>query len=232
MLNGDNIGAMISDFVYRYGERGKAVLEAIVRAAQRLSRTPAPQLPGDFDYRSVVEELGIMGYSYNPSPLLRILEKEYSLIRTTLHTSGQRWYALSNREAFEEYVERLRSGGDEDPEAIVIRLQFESLRLDDIVRSLKQLAEKKRWSDSDYKKLYNISFKKLPKLLKIYRKMQEDPEKWGSLVRNVEEVFMLAKKLRSRVSMNTSESFRYVKSEGLSDLGGNIVIDSGGGNES
>ncbi len=228
MLKGDNIEAMISDFVYRYGERGKAVLEAIVRAAQRLSRTSTPPLPGDFDYRSIVEELGIMGYSYNPSPLLRILEKEYSLIKTTLHTSSQRWYTISNREALEEYVERLRSGGDEDPEAVVIRLQIESLRLEDIARSLKNLAEKKKWSDSDYKKLYDISFKKLPKLLKIYRKIQEDPEKWGSYIRSIEEIFMLARKLRSRVSIRANESFRDVKNEALSDLSRSMVIDSGG----
>lgn len=226
MLKGDNIEAMISDFVYRYGERGKAVLEAMVRAAQRLARTSTPPLPGDFDYRSVVEELGIMGYSYNPSPLLRILEKEYSLIRTTLHTSSQRWYALSNREVLEEYVERLRNGGDEDPEAVVIRLQIESLRLEDIVKSLKHLAEKKMWSDSDYRKLYDISFRKLPKLLKIYKRMQDDPERWGSYIRNVEEVFMLARKLRSRVSMPQGDSFRDLRGEGTDDLGRSIAIDS------
>ncbi len=225
MLKGDNIEAMIYDFVYRYGERGKAVLEAMVRATQRLARTSTPPLPGDFDYRSVVEELGLMGYSYNPSPLLRILEKEYSLIRTTLHTSSQRWYALSNREAFEKYVERLRSGGDEDPEAIVVKLQIESLRLEEIVRSLKQLAEKRMWSDSDYRKLYDISFRKLPKLLKIYRKMQDDPERWGSYIRNIEEVFMLARKLRSRVSVPQSESFRDLRGGGASDLGRSMVID-------
>ncbi|MEM2301608.1 MAG: hypothetical protein QXR14_05285, partial [Sulfolobales archaeon] len=150
------------------------------------------------------------------------------LIKTTLHTSSQRWYTISNREALEEYVERLRSGGDEDPEAVVIRLQIESLRLEDIARSLKNLAEKKRWSDSDYKRLYEISFKKLPKLLRIYRKIQEDPEKWGSYIRSIEEIFMLARKLRSRVSMRASESFRDVKSEAPSDLGKSMVIDSGG----
>ena len=111
---------------------------------------------------------------------------------------------------------------------MVIRLQIESLRLEDIARSLKNLAEKKRWSDSDYKRLYEISFKKLPKLLRIYRKIQEDPEKWGSYIRSIEEIFMLARKLRSRVSMRASESFRDVKSEAPSDLGKSMVIDSGG----
>ncbi|MDT7887682.1 MAG: hypothetical protein RQ885_01740 [Desulfurococcales archaeon] len=197
-MRSDNIEALISDFIYRYGERGRAVLEAVVRASQRLAREAMTPLPGDFDYRSVVEELGLMGYSYNPSPLLRILEKEYSLVRTTLHTSGQRWFVLSNKEAFEEYVEKLRSGGEEDPEALVIRLQLEALRMDEISRILRSLASKKRWSDTDYRRLYDISFKKMPKLLKIYRKIQEDPERWGSYMRDIEEIFALAKKLKAR----------------------------------
>jgi len=89
VIKGDNIEALISDFIYRYGERGRAVLEAIVRASQKLAKDAVTPLPGDFDYRSVVEELGIMGYSYNPSPLLRILEKEYGLIKTTLIQAGR-----------------------------------------------------------------------------------------------------------------------------------------------
>ncbi len=198
VMRGDNIEALISDFIYRYGERGRAVLEAIVRASQKLAKDAVTPLPGDFDYRSVVEELGLMGYSYNPSPLLRILEKEYGLIKTTLHTSGQRWYVLSNREALEDYIEKLRNGGEEDPEALVIRLQLEALRIDEISKILKSLAGKKRWSDADYRKLYDISFKRMPKLLKIYRKIQDDPERWGSYIRDIGEVFALAKKLKTR----------------------------------
>lgn len=211
MLKGDNIEALISDFIYRYGERGRALLEAIIRASRRLDKGSAAPLPGDFNYRSVVEELGMMGYSYNPSPLLRILEKEYSLVRTTLHTSGQRWYVLSNKEALEEYIEKLRSGGDEDPEALVIRLQLESLRIDDLARVLKTLAGRKRWSDADYKKLYIISFKKLPKLVRIYRRIQEDPEKWGPYIRDIEEIFTLAKKLRLRAQRDLEEPFQNVE---------------------
>lgn len=212
MIKGDNIEALISDFIYRYGERGRAVLEAIVRASQRLAKDAVTPLPGDFDYRSVVEELGIMGYSYNPSPLLRILEKEYGLIKTTLHTSGQRWYVLSNREALEEYVERLRNGGEEDPEALVIRLQLEALRIEEISKILKSLAGKKRWSDTDYRKLYDISFRKMPKLLRIYRKIQDDPERWGTYIRDIEEVFALAKKLRARSSPSKGSEEEIFKS--------------------
>lgn len=211
MLKGDNIEALISDFIYRYGERGRALLEAIIRASRRLDKSSTTPLPGDFNYRSVVEELGMMGYTYNPSPLLRILEKEYSLVKTTLHTSGQRWYVLSNKEALEEYIEKLRSGGDEDPESLVIRLQLESLRIDDIARVLKTLAGRRRWSDADYKKLYIISFKKLPKLVRIYRKIQEDPEKWGAYIRDIEEIFALAKKLRLRAQKDLEEPFQDVK---------------------
>jgi len=228
-MRGDNIEALISDFIYRYGERGRAVLEAIIRASQKLSRSAVAPLPGDFDYRSVVEELGLMGYSYNPSPLLRILEKEYSLIKTTLHTSGQRWYVLSNREAIEEYVERLRSGGEEDPEYLVVRLQLEALRLDEVVKTLKGLISKRRWSDADYRRLYDISFRRMPKLLKIYRKIQEDPERWGAYIRDIEEVFSLAKRLRARASpeRGAEEPFKSVEGVEAGEKG-QLVGDGGG----
>lgn len=208
----DNFEALISDFIYKYGERGRTILEAMVRASNRISGSSAPA-PGDFSYRSLVEELGMMGYNYNPSPILRILEKEYSLIKTTLHTSGQRWYVFSNREALEEYVERLRSGGDDDPEAVVIRLQLEALRINDVDKILKSMLEKKRWGESDYERLYKISFKILPKLLRIYRRVQEDPDRWGDIPRRIEEIFNMAGRLRSRALQKREEPFHPVERE-------------------
>lgn len=210
-MKGDNIEALISDFIYKYGERGRTLLEAMVRASNRISGSSTP-VPGDFSYRSLVEELGMMGYSYNPSPLLRILEKEYALIKTTLHTSGQRWYVFSNKAALEEYVERLKSGSD-DPEAVVIRLQLEALRISDVEKILKTMLEKKRWGESDYERLYKISFKILPKMLRIYKRVQEDPERWGDIPRRIEEIFNMASRLRSRAPQRREEPFHPVERE-------------------
>ncbi len=190
-----NIQALLSDFLYKYGERGKTVLEASIRASQKISRRSLTPTPGDFDYRSLVEELGLMGYSYNPSPLLRILEKEYGLIKTTLHTSNQRWFEFVDKEAIESFIDSVKGVDDEDPEQVMVRLQLASLQIDKVKEQLSKLLEKKRWSDNDYRRLYRISFIIMPKLLKIYRKLQEDPEMWGDTISEIEQVFKISNKV-------------------------------------
>jgi hypothetical protein len=202
-----NIQALLSDFLYKYGERGKTILEASIRASQKISRKSLTPTPGDFDYRSLVEELGLMGYSYNPSPLLRILEKEYGLIKTTLHTSNQRWFVFVDKEAIESFIDNIKGVDDEDPEQILIRLQLASLQVDRIKEQLSKLLEKRKWSDNDYRRLYRISFVVMPKLLKIYRKLQDDPDIWGDIISEIEEVFKLANKVyKSSVGVAESSS--------------------------
>ncbi|MEM0043190.1 MAG: hypothetical protein QXJ51_02890 [Sulfolobales archaeon] len=203
----NNIKALVSDFLVRYGERGRAVLEASIRAYNKnLSRykDSSFSLPGDFDYKTLVEELGLMGYSYNPSPILRILEREYGLIRTTMHTSRQRWFSFSSEEVkniLEDLLIKPREGFSEsDPELLIIRAQLISLRTDKIKRFLEHLLTKDVWSDLDYKKLRKISVEDLPQLLKIYERLKRrDSEKTTSIASEIEEIFRLLSKVVMQV---------------------------------
>lgn len=199
----DNIKTLVSDFLVRYGERGRAVLEAAVRASTRLAsrrREDLPTLPGDFDYRTLVEELGLMGYSYNPSPILRILERDYGIIRTTLHTSRQRWFIFSSpvvRDFIEDYIIRSREGIDDtDPDFLIVKTQLVALNIDRIREFLTRLSVKERWSETDYEKLKRLSREDLPLLSEIYKKARErDGEKWESVAREIEGVFRLLNKV-------------------------------------
>ncbi|MEZ0289719.1 MAG: hypothetical protein ABWJ42_01345 [Sulfolobales archaeon] len=207
-----NIKTLLSDFLVRYGERGRAVLEACLRAYERISlkqKNSIPALPGDFDYRTLVEELGSMGYSYNPSPILRILEREYGLIRTTLHTSRQRWFVFSSKEVVDvlnEYILKASNNlGEEDPELLVIKIQLLSLRIDRIKEFLTTLSSKDRWSEIDYERLRKISLKALPQLLRIYRKLRrKDDETSDSLARELKEIFNLLNKIVLKASKRLS----------------------------
>ncbi len=197
-----NIEMLLSDFLIRYGERGRAVLEAAIRATNKLaqSRSGVPSLPGDFDYRSLVEELGVMGYSYNPSPILRILEREYGFIKTTLHTSRQRWFVFSSREIreiIENYIINTRENlGDADPDLLITKIQLISVMPEKIKTFLEKLTTKNMWSEADYKKLRKLSKEELPLLRKIYKKASgKDDESWQNIAREIEEIFKLLNKV-------------------------------------
>jgi hypothetical protein len=198
----DNIKALLSDFLVKYGERGKAVLEAAVRASRRFEkkRDILPKLPGDFDYKTLVEELGLMGYSYNPSPILRILERDYGLIKTTLHTSRQRWFIFSSpvvKDVIEDYIIRSREYIDEtDPEYLIIKTQLIAVNIEKIKDFLNKLAIKERWAETDYEKLKKISTEDLVILSNIYKKVKEkDEEKWQNIAKEIEDVFRILNKV-------------------------------------
>ncbi len=201
-VSSTNIEMLLSDFLIKYGERGRAVLEAAIRAANKSTQNKSgvPSLPGDFDYRSLVEELGIMGYSYNPSPILRILEREYGFIRTTLHTSRQRWFVFSSKEirdVIENYVINTRENLDDaDPDLLITKIQLISVMPNRIKTFLEKLVAKSKWSDSDYKKLRKLSEEELPLLKKIYKKASgRDEESWQNIAREIEEIFKLLNKV-------------------------------------
>lgn len=221
-----NLELLLSDFLVKYGERGKAVLEAAIRASSKIrsSHKNLPVPPGDFDYRSLVEELGSMGYSYNPSPILRILEREYGLIRTTLHTSRQRWYVFSSnevREIIEKHVLRsLEEQESEDPDLIIARIQLISVMPERIKIFLKKLASKPTWSESDYRKLRRLSQDELRLLIKIYKRARDKESKsWQSIARDIEEILRLLSKIiiiRSRSEPSAHEEYEKIDVEELS----------------
>lgn len=177
------------EFLARYGERGEMVLQAILDASRRRGLRPGP---GDFDFRGVKEALARMGVSYNPAPLLRVLEKEYGLIETTYHSGSQHWWRIIDKRAIEEALGTV--GADPgDPRLRLLRIQFYSLDPEGVMDLLQRLATRKRLSRAERERLRRIAFEVLPLLVKwLEEASQEYPDELAGEIAYAEEILELA----------------------------------------
>lgn len=177
------------EFLARYGERGEMVLRAILDAARRRGLRPGP---GDFDYRGVKEALARMGVSYNPAPLLRVLEREYGLIETTYHTGSQHWWRILDKRAIEEAIGSASSDPG-DPRLRLLKVQFYSLDPEGVMELLQRLASRRRLSRAERERLRRIAFEILPLLVKwLEEASQEYPDELAGEIAYAEEILELA----------------------------------------
>jgi len=152
-------------FLARYGEKGYIVLKAILEAAREALGRPAL---GDFDYKGVKKALAGMGYSYNPSPLLSILEREYGLIETTYKSGSQHWWRITAREEIEQALRAYegRPEPDEgDPRLRLLRVQFYTLDPGAIMDLLQRLSQRRRLTSHEKTLLRRMAFEELPRLV-------------------------------------------------------------------
>ena len=119
----DLVKARVLDFLEKYGDKGFIVLKTAIEIS--LSNTNNRRF-GDFSYQSLVFRLNSMGIGYNPSNILRILEREYGVIEKTYSSSRQKWYRFIDldavREALYEY-----SYGTSDPRIRILKIKYNSL---------------------------------------------------------------------------------------------------------
>ena len=101
---GVGVRERLLEFLANYGERGLAVVRAAVEAALAGRGSPGVRL-GDFSYREVVARLRSWGLDYNPSMLLRILERDYGVIETTYRSSNQHWWRFLDLNAVLSHAE-------------------------------------------------------------------------------------------------------------------------------
>jgi len=190
----------VREFLARYGEKGALILRAVLDAARRRR----PGAPGDFDFRSVKAALARMGVSYNPAPLLGILEREYGVIETTYHTSGQHWWRLVDPRAVEAALREYDGLPDEDPDDPRLRLlktQFYSLNPYSILESLQRLASRRRLTRAEAEKLRMIAFNDLPLLVRWLEEARaEYPDELAAEISLAEDVLDLAEEAAARAS--------------------------------
>lgn len=185
-----------AEFLARYGEKGYIVLRAILEAAREALARPGL---GDFDYRGVRKALERMGYSYNPSPLLGILEREYGLIETSYKSSNQHWWRFLDRESIEEAVREYegRPEPDEaDPRLRLLRIQFYSLDPGGIMDLLQRLSARKRLTSHERNLLRRIAFDDLPHLVDFLEAAKaEYPDELADEIAYAEAILELAEAL-------------------------------------
>ncbi len=182
----------IEEFIARYGDRAVMVLRAILEASRR-ARRPAP---GDFDFKGVKAALARMGFSYNPAPLLSILEREYGVIETTYKTSGQHWWRIVDRriveEALRDYLGE-EAGGDDDPRLKLLRIQFYSLNPHSMLEFLQRTLQRRRLTRVDLERLRRLAFEDLPLLVKwLEEARSEYPDELADEISLAEDILEMA----------------------------------------
>ena len=170
----------VLDFLARYGERGYAVLRAILETYYSGRGSRGVRL-GDFSYRDVVNRLRAWGLEYNPSMLLRVLEREYGVVETSYSSRNQHWWRINSPEevaaALEEYeagVGAEESGDEiEDPEVELLRLQIASLDPENVLERIEKLSVRPRLSRQELLVLRSLAFNELELVVKLLRRAEE-----------------------------------------------------------
>uniref|UniRef100_A0A7J3ZL40 Uncharacterized protein n=1 Tax=Fervidicoccus fontis TaxID=683846 RepID=A0A7J3ZL40_9CREN len=162
-------------FIGEYGERGELVLKAALKRAQELDLEGRPKL-GDFDFKGVKKKLLEWGVRYNPSQLLRRLEREYAIIETSYKSSTQHWWIFYDRNEVERALGSERLYEVEDFEIKLILAQYNVLKPARLLSELKGLSAKKALAPRDFERLRQLLFNDVEEAAKLAKKMEAFPD--------------------------------------------------------
>jgi len=195
----------VLEFLAQYGDRGLAVLRAAVEAASS-PRARGVRL-GDFSYRDVVQRLRSWGITYNPSTLLRILERDYGVIETSYRSSGQHWYRFINLDEVVEALDAYEHGVDVgdgdggeplDPEVELLIVQIASLDPHGLLERLRRLARRPRLGSTGLQQLRQLAFNELAAAARLLRRAEELGYE-GPEVELLREALSLASRIARRL---------------------------------
>ncbi len=195
----------VLEFLAQYGERGYAVLRAALEAYASAGGRGVRL--GDFSYREVVARLKAWGIEYNPSMLLRILERDYGVVETSYRSGNQHWYRFIDAEAVAEALEEYDRGasgleeaeeGPLDPEVEVLRLQIASLGVGDLVEELRRLSAKPSLGRAERLRLRRLAFEDMELVARLLRRAEELGYR-GPEVELLVEALRLARRLSARL---------------------------------
>jgi len=186
---------------HKYGQRFLLVMKTAIAIAKE-NKLRESALPGDFEYKSLVERLSAIGFSYNPSLLLRILEREYRLIETSYKSTSQRWYKFRYDIGYIETIISSLTAGNEvldDPDIVMIRIQLSSLRPKYWLSKLKSMSIKEKLSKTDVSLFEKFSFNILPKFIRILKHAEEYEEVFLIEINAIKEIIQLAQLIAEKI---------------------------------
>lgn len=186
----------------RFGERLLMVLRAATSITKERKIRGEPGL-GDFDHRSLAERLRAYGLNYNPSLLLRALERDYGIIETSYKSSTQHWYRFKvEPEALEQLLRYFEGAAQslEEPEVALLKVQLKSLQPNFWLRKLKELAVKPRLSESDRRMFQRFSFNELPRLVRILKRAEAYEDALYAETSLIKELLSLAHLVSERLN--------------------------------
>jgi|YelNatPaOPRAMG01_1025707.scaffolds.fasta_scaffold07895_4 hypothetical protein len=185
------MGSVI-DALSRYGGRAYYVLKAAIEVTEENRRLGLSRL-GDFDYRSLVAKLRSWGIDYNPSNLLKELEKDYGIIRTVYRSSNQRWWVFNDMTSVRlALAEGKEDAGD--PEEELLTIQIAAIDVDRMISDLSSFLGKERPGPADERRIKEIVFTELPQAVEVYNRASRYGEKYAEFLSKVRRALDLARK--------------------------------------
>ena len=215
--------SIVLDAYQRYGQKFLLVIKVAIAIAKE-NRLRGQTTLGDFDYKTLVERLLSTGFQYNPSLLLRALEREYNLLETSYKSSTQRWYKFKYDIAqLESVINDIASTGEDvdDPDVILLKVQLRSLRPKYWLSKLKNMSVKDKLSKTDIKLFEQFSFNVLPKFVKILKRAEEYEDLLLVEINVIKELIQLAQLIAERIEHsemmvdNVSTESSYLTSQGI-----------------
>ncbi len=167
------------------------MLKAALEVAEENRRLGLAKL-GDFDYRSLVLKLKSWGVEYSPSNLLRVLEREYRLIKTVYRSSNQRWWVFVDPYSLKLGLEEERDQGD--PEEELLSIQIAVVDVDRVVAELASILGKERLTPADERRLKEIVFEDLSKIVGVYKRALGYGDKYSDFIGKARKALELARK--------------------------------------
>ncbi len=199
------------EVLMRYGDRAYYVLRAAIEVSNEITSRGEARL-GDFDNKRLIKKLHSYGIRYNPNQLLRILERDYGLIETTYRSSGQRWWAFTDKAAVIKALKMYEGASSEidDPEVYVIKLQIRILNIDSLIRVLEKIKDKPRITSLDVAKVKDIVMNRLPEVAKVAKKAALYDDLFKEFLMKVQLVFVMVNDIINRISEEHATGSQYL----------------------
>jgi hypothetical protein len=188
----------VMDFLENYGDKGFIVLKTILE----ISTDPSvDHRLGDFSYRLLVIKLQGRGIDYNPTNILRILEKEYGIIEKTYDSKRQKWWRITDPNAVREAIAQYTGGTEaSDPRIRLLIIKYNSLEPGTLLAKLRRLASKGELTSIDKKVFREIVFNEMDMIVSIMEKMMEYEGVFQNEIKILNEILSLSELVASKIS--------------------------------
>ncbi|AWR93345.1 hypothetical protein [Acidianus brierleyi] len=177
--------------ILKYGDKARIIL----RSAITIYDERGNQELGDFDYKTLIAELQREGYSGDPKMILRALERDFGIIETSYKSANQHWWKFIDVNEVKSVID----DNNDDPEITLIKIQANSLDLDNIQKRLEFMLRKTKLSDVDKALFKKIAFDDLNYLIDVYKKA-ESYEETQYIVDRIKRILILASKVSVKIN--------------------------------
>ncbi|MCD6278535.1 MAG: hypothetical protein J7J11_02520 [Desulfurococcales archaeon] len=200
--------SVIHEVLMKYGERALYVLKAAVEVTEENSAM-GKRTPGDFDSKGLIRKLREWGITYNPSQLLRLMERDYGIIETVYKSATQKWWRFTDITAVKDVIRTYEGGDDEiidDPEHYVLNLQIEVIDVDRLLNEVKEMYSKGKLSGTEKNRIKQIVVEELPTVAKVMKEAQRYEGRYRDFIRKCSFLMKLISELLRRIKMGSMPS--------------------------